>query len=65
MIRIVSKTLPVAPLGSLEICILLVPHGSFQPNLVRRFGLMFNQSLAVGYGSVRQVWVCLVIGLVK
>ena len=25
------------------------PHGSFKPNLVRRFGLMFNQFLAVGY----------------
>ena len=24
------------------------PHGSFQPNLLRRFGLMFNQSLSVG-----------------
>ena len=22
---------------------------------------MFNQSLAVGWGSVRQVWVCLVV----
>ena len=37
------------------------PHGSFQPNLIRRFGLMFNQSLAVWWGSVRQVWVCLVV----
>ena len=37
------------------------PHGSFQPNLVSRFGLMFNQSLAVGWGSVRQVWVCFVV----
>ena len=35
------------------------PHGSFQPYLVRRFGLMFNQSLAVGWDSVRQVWLCL------
>ena len=22
---------------------------------------MFNQSLAVGWGSVRQVWVCLIV----
>ena len=33
------------------------PHGSFQPNLVRRFGLMFDQSLAVGWGSDSQIWV--------
>ena len=33
---------------------------SFQPNLVRRFGIMLNQSLAVGWGSVMQVWVYLV-----
>ena len=33
---------------------------SFQSNLVRRIGPIFNQSLA-GWGSVRQVWVCLVV----
>ena len=29
--------------------------------LVRHYGLMFNQTLAVGLSSVTQVWVCLVI----
>ena len=26
-----------------------------------RLGIIFNQSPAVGWGSVRQVWVCLVV----